>query len=196
MVRLYAPNPFQLGSRLSHWSEDTFPDLLMEPSISQNLRQDLDLTLTAFKDIGWQLNEIPFPHQSYTTFVNESFPSGASLTSPADNPDGDDKTNLEEYTYGSNPLVADSSDNAISLSVLASNSGLLTYKRNRLATDIDFSLGISSDLASFVEAISGTDFLQTHVQQLSNSVEELTVEVNLSAPQSFYEIGLELDPTP
>ncbi|MEM9444645.1 MAG: PA domain-containing protein [Verrucomicrobiota bacterium] len=196
LVRLHAPSSFQAGSSISHWSTNIFPNLLMEAALPLNLRPDLDLTLTAFKEIGWPLNEIPFPHQSYTTFVNESFPSGASLTSPADNPDGDDKTNLEEYAYGSNPLVADSSDNAISLSVLASNSGLLTYERNRLATDIDFSLGISSDLASFVEAISGTDFLQTNVQQLSNSVEELTVEVDLSAPQSFYEIGLELDPAP
>ncbi|PIV34318.1 MAG: hypothetical protein COS34_04670 [Lysobacterales bacterium CG02_land_8_20_14_3_00_62_12] len=55
-VRMYAPNPEEPGSSVSHWSVDAFPNLLMEPAISSNLFSDTDLTLALFKDIGWRVN--------------------------------------------------------------------------------------------------------------------------------------------
>ena len=52
-VLLYAPNPIQNGSSISHWDSSAFPDLLMEPNISSDGRHDVDLTLPALRDIGW-----------------------------------------------------------------------------------------------------------------------------------------------
>jgi hypothetical protein len=52
-VLLYAPNPIQRGSSISHWDSSAFPDLLMEPSISSDGTHDVDLTLPALRDIGW-----------------------------------------------------------------------------------------------------------------------------------------------
>lgn len=58
-VRMNAPNPVQPGSSVSHWTIDTFPNLLMEPSINANLFSDVDLTIPLFRDIGWNDNAPP-----------------------------------------------------------------------------------------------------------------------------------------
>ena len=56
-VRLYAPNPVQQGSSISHWDTSATPNLLMEPFINSDLAPsfDLDLTPYLFEDIGWVL---------------------------------------------------------------------------------------------------------------------------------------------
>jgi uncharacterized repeat protein (TIGR01451 family) len=50
-VEMYAPNPSQPGSSVSHFSTSLFPNELMEPFISSNM--DWQLTVELFKDIGW-----------------------------------------------------------------------------------------------------------------------------------------------
>ena len=56
-VRLYAPNPVEPGSSKSHFDTSAFPNLLMEPFISDDLEAatDVDLTPLLFLDIGWGL---------------------------------------------------------------------------------------------------------------------------------------------
>ncbi len=62
-----APNPVQSGSSVSHWDPIAFRNLLMEPSINDDLTHSVqppeDLTLPLFRDIGWfpddNLNGIP-----------------------------------------------------------------------------------------------------------------------------------------
>ena len=50
---LYAPNPYETGSSISHWDDLAFPNLLMEPSINEDLTHGVDLTLPLLLDIGW-----------------------------------------------------------------------------------------------------------------------------------------------
>ena len=50
---LFAPNPVQSGSSVSHWDVSATPNLLMEPNINPDLPQDVDLTKNFFEDIGW-----------------------------------------------------------------------------------------------------------------------------------------------
>jgi PA domain-containing protein len=51
---LYAPNPFENGGSVSHFDKSAFPNLLMEPNISDDLPIDrVDATLPLFSDIGW-----------------------------------------------------------------------------------------------------------------------------------------------
>ena len=52
-VKLYAPNPYEGGSSISHFDVTAFPDLLMEPAINTGLHNTVDLTLHHFIDIGW-----------------------------------------------------------------------------------------------------------------------------------------------
>jgi hypothetical protein len=57
-VLLYAPNPVEPGSSISHWDTSLTPDTLMEPFITANLRAlgGVDLTPCLLADIGWTLN--------------------------------------------------------------------------------------------------------------------------------------------
>jgi PA domain-containing protein/flagellar hook capping protein FlgD len=52
-VLMYAPNPFQGGSSVSHWDVSATPNLLMEPAINADLTDSVDLTDPLFRDIGW-----------------------------------------------------------------------------------------------------------------------------------------------
>lgn len=56
-IKMYAPNPFQPGSSVSHYDTTATRNQLMEPSINGNLTQSvtppIDLTVPLFQDIGW-----------------------------------------------------------------------------------------------------------------------------------------------
>lgn len=55
-VKMYAPNPLEPGSSVSHFDTSAIPDLLMEPAINSGLHDDVDLTQQAMIDIGWLSN--------------------------------------------------------------------------------------------------------------------------------------------
>jgi hypothetical protein len=52
--RLYAPNPVEPGSSVSHWDTSASPNLLMEPNLSSDLPHEVDMTLPLLYDIGWR----------------------------------------------------------------------------------------------------------------------------------------------
>jgi len=49
---MYAPNPVQPGSSVSHWDVTATPNFLMEPAINSDLT-NVDMTTYLFEDIGW-----------------------------------------------------------------------------------------------------------------------------------------------
>jgi len=51
--RLFAPNPVQSGSSISHFDTVASPNLLMEPYITSNLGSYPDLTDEQLFDVGW-----------------------------------------------------------------------------------------------------------------------------------------------
>ncbi len=61
LVPVYAPNPYQVGSSLSHIDQATFPNYQMSPSIStgQMNRMPSELEWAIMQDIGWNL--VPEP---------------------------------------------------------------------------------------------------------------------------------------
>ncbi|WP_137939096.1 PA domain-containing protein [Chitinivorax sp. B] len=54
---MFAPNPYQPGSSVSHFDTSASPDLLMEPfnteSVKRNLDAPHDLTFPLLRDLGW-----------------------------------------------------------------------------------------------------------------------------------------------
>jgi hypothetical protein len=60
-VLMYAPNPFQNGSSVSHWDVTATPNLLMEPAINPDLTDSIDLTDALFRDIGWLPRTLSVP---------------------------------------------------------------------------------------------------------------------------------------
>ena len=50
---MYAPNPLEQGSSVSHWDMTALPNLLMEPFLNEDDTKDVDLTQYLYADIGW-----------------------------------------------------------------------------------------------------------------------------------------------
>ncbi|MBL8115109.1 MAG: hypothetical protein JNK60_19655 [Acidobacteria bacterium] len=57
--RMFAPNPYQRGSSVSHFDISVFPNALMEPAINSDLTSSVDATLEVFKGIGWTRPKSP-----------------------------------------------------------------------------------------------------------------------------------------
>jgi uncharacterized protein DUF4214 len=90
-VRMYAPNPVDPGSSVSHYDTTASPNLLMEPNISGDLTHNVgppnDLTLPLLRDIGWLASGAPTPTPtpvpsppSNDNFANAQVISGCSGT--------------------------------------------------------------------------------------------------------------------
>ncbi|MEO8459168.1 MAG: PA domain-containing protein [Dokdonella sp.] len=58
---MYAPNPFQSGSSVSHFDTSATPNVLMEPAINGDLTHNLsnEATLQVMTDIGWFRTPLP-----------------------------------------------------------------------------------------------------------------------------------------
>jgi hypothetical protein len=110
--QMYAPNPLESGSSVSHWNTTAFPNQLMEPAINGDLTHSVmppqDLTLSLLRDIGWcsgcpDLTPSPCPPPPPNNdFINSQIISGCSgsalgtnlaankeLGEPSHSPDGD-----------------------------------------------------------------------------------------------------------
>ena len=72
-VLMYAPASLASGSSVSHWSTLVTPSELMEPSFA-GANHDLEITLAAFEDVGWQT----LPAVVCGAPVTENFPPSAS----------------------------------------------------------------------------------------------------------------------
>lgn len=79
---MYAPNPYEAGSSVSHWDVSATPNLLMEPAINLDLTQDVDLARELFEDIGW------FAHVTAAQPDPQSGNMTATLGSNSPNPFG------------------------------------------------------------------------------------------------------------
>jgi hypothetical protein len=77
---MFAPNPFQGGSSVSHWDTIAFPNQLMEPAIngdlSHNVTPPSDLTFNELREIGWVSNPLP------STIDNGGFPQFTAVNTP------------------------------------------------------------------------------------------------------------------
>src|SRR5688572_16212419 len=75
---MFAPNPVEGGSSVSHWDSSLLPNQLMEPNIAVDLNHSVvpiwDLTYSLFRDLGWTGNRIGdnrfFVRQHYLDFLN------------------------------------------------------------------------------------------------------------------------------
>lgn len=74
---MYAPSTLAPGSSVSHWDVSASPNLLMEPFITNDLTDSIDLMHDLFTDIGW------FPH---TTSVPAAGPAVQQLRGNEPNP--------------------------------------------------------------------------------------------------------------
>ena len=173
--RMYAPDPIEQGSSVSHWTTDASPDLLMEPFINPVLREDLDLSLTLMKDIGWVVIDIPFPYLTYDLWVAERFDPAEILTAVGDDPDGDSVLNIEEYFFNGDP-EAPGTD--VLPRMQASDPNLeVVYTRATFFTDLEWKYEISTDMTNWSDAVEGIDFIEEVVTPVGGSAEEVRLQI-------------------
>jgi hypothetical protein len=189
-VRIYAPNPVEGGSSVSHWSTAASPDLLMEPFATPLSRDDLDLSLTQMKDIGWTVLDIPFPHFNYDLWVTETFSPAATLTAQGEDPDGDGITNIEEYFYGGNPEAP--STGVLPVMQLVEPNLNVVYTRSKLPADLAFTYEISPDLSTWTVATEGSGYIDETVAPLSFEAEQVTLALDKPAPSEKVFIRLRI----
>lgn len=60
MIQMYAPNPYEPGSSVSHFNTALTPDELMEP-INTGTEIKFSLSVAALQDIGWEAYEPEYP---------------------------------------------------------------------------------------------------------------------------------------
>ncbi len=182
-VRMYAPNPVESGSSVSHWSTDVTPDLLMEPFINSVLREDLDLSLTLMKDIGWTVIDITLPHLTYDLWVLVAFSPGTTLTARTDDPERDGIINFEEYFFGADPEVP--SLEKLPVMELGADSMELLYTRTVAPADLSYSYELSftglSDPADWSPLVFGKDYREEIVSGIGTTSEQVRLRVKQPA---------------
>lgn len=191
-LRLHAPLPLSAGSSVSHWTAAAAPNLLMEPVINNNLDRKLDLTLTQMKDIGWQVIDIPFPHLTYDSWKGLEFDEEDLLTGPADDPDDDGVSNLEEYFFGNDPGSSDAA--RLPLFRMAGGQAELVFTRSKLTTDLSYGLEKSTTLVSFQPAVLGVDYEMVSTASLGTDAETITLRL-LDPPAELF-LRLRITGTP
>ena len=81
-IRMYAPNPFEPGSSVSHFDRSASPNLLMEPNITSNLNHTVgppsDLTFLLLRDIGWNTAS-PAPTPTPSPPPNDNFAAAQAI---------------------------------------------------------------------------------------------------------------------
>lgn len=90
-VLMFAPNPFEPGSSVSHFDRSASPSLLMEPNITSNLDHTVapprDLTSLLFRDIGWN-SVSPSPTPTPPPPANDNFASAQLINGCSGNVTG------------------------------------------------------------------------------------------------------------
>lgn len=192
-IRLHAPSTIELGSSVSHWSASTSPDLLMEPSSADYRLPNLDLSLTALRDIGWSMQNIEIPFFDYALWAKEKI-SVAQATEIED-ADGDLFDNFEEYVAGTDPMDSESRPAAIRFSSSAEdlNGFELDFLVNALAADVIYRIEFTDDLSlSFGDAISGLDYVLFGTTELSDEVNQVELNLNSELDNAFFRVSSEV----
>ncbi|MGJ8644442.1 MAG: PA domain-containing protein [Luteolibacter sp.] len=188
-LNLYAPSPVELGSSVSHWTTAASPNLLMEPVINVNLDRKLDLTLTQMKDIGWEVVDIPFPHDSYETWAARVFDVSETLTAEGDDADDDGATNIEEYFFGS--LPDDGGSRRFPEFVLDGGVPTLELVVSSLPADLVYAIEFSDTLDGFDEAVRNVDVRLESRESIDDETERLVFSLVEVPEKRFARVRIE-----
>ncbi|MGJ8724292.1 MAG: PA domain-containing protein [Roseibacillus sp.] len=181
-LRLHAPATFETGSSISHWTNDSFPNLLMEPSINNNLTPDLDLSVLLMKDIGWNTQNIDIPYLTYDLWLAETgLDDEASNTAQDDDFDNDGLSNIEEYYHGTDPFTPQPPQLELVL-----EDGTLQHQRSTLSNDL---------ILEYQRGETLTDFTTFSASETTSSLDEpfedTEIDIDLNEVRQFFRLRIQ-----
>lgn len=146
-VKLYAPNPYESGSSISHWDTSALPNLLMEPAINSDLSSSVDLTLAHFTDIGW-LDQL-------STGIDEDVPSARDIAILSNHPNPFNPTTSIRYEMSAAQRVELSVFNVSGRLVRVLESGIATAGVHETTWDGRDGHGIAAASGVYYLRLSG-----------------------------------------
>ena len=181
-LRLHAPGNFEGGSSISHWSSDSSPNLLMEPSINRDIQPDLDLSVLLMKDLGWATQNIDIPYLTYDLWLTETgLADEADDIGQTDDFDGDGLSNIEEYYHGTDPMDQDPPQLDLSLA-----NGTLQHQRSTLSNDLILEYQSGETLQDF------TTFSPSEtITSLPEEIETAEIDIDTTEERQFFRIRLQ-----
>lgn len=152
---MYAPNPVQPGSSVSHWSTSFSPDELMEPFITQPPIHDPGLALELMLDLGWQPlvpgNQIP----------------DVVIASPADGAVFDEGQNI---TFTASAFDAEDGDLSSGISWQSSLDGVLGVGASVNSDQLSVGSHVITASVSDSASASGSDLVSLTIEAVAVSV--------------------------
>src|ERR1044071_1074877 len=146
--RLFAPNPVDSGSSISHWDTVASPNQLMEPNINTNLSHSVtlpqDLTFSLLKDIGWCLTcpAPPPPPPPPPPPANDNFAAAQALAGCSGSVNGTNVSATQESGEPEHDPLDFPSSSSVWYQWQAPVSGNVTITTAGAATDFDTMLAV------------------------------------------------------
>ena len=154
---------------------------MMEPNITRNHSEDLDLTPLVMKDIGWQTSNITIPHLKYASWLSENDLTATDAdAAPTADYDQDGISNLLEYVASGTPVDP---SNASSQPLTLDVDSTLTYQRSSVLNDIETAYQSSSDLINWT-----TYTPEETVSSISDGIESVTTPLPETEENQFYRL--------
>ncbi len=142
--RVFAPNPTQSGSSISHWDTVLSPNQLMEPNITNSLSHSptmpQDLTFSLLKDIGW-CPTCP-PPTPPSPPANDNFAAAEALAGCSGSVNGTNVSATQETGEPEHDPAGFPSSRSVWYRWQAPASGSVTITTLGSATDFDTMLAI------------------------------------------------------
>lgn len=126
------------------------------------------------------------------TYFTAAQLADSSVSGPQANPSGDGVSNLLKYAFSSDPMVADRS--ALPQTAIENGALTLTYTVNKIATDLTYTVEVSSDMVTWNSGTAyttlpevvtdGTDFQTVEVADLVpvSSVKSRFIRLRVATP--------------
>ncbi|UZO81571.1 choice-of-anchor D domain-containing protein [Aquimarina sp. ERC-38] len=209
-AKIFAPNPYQGGSSISHWDEATFPagdpNSLMSPQVGQQ-ESNFDIgaiTRGFFRDMGWVVNDVVIPPLSVDPdmieeelFVGEELLTSIALTNQSEETlqvTGSIKNGSSFIDFTDDPMIEIAASTTDSLQVtlnttnavkgIVNDTIVLTISGIDDPLEIPVSLRILDGTEAPIISVDPESFEETLIQN-TVLVKDLTIQNQGDAPLTF-----------